>query len=207
MKKQQEDRKTKETYESLGRAYLDSIKNVDIEGFFEFIKTLPEGGRVLDVGCAGGRDSKRFAQNGFEVVGIDLADEFLKEAKKNVPEAKFLKMDLRELDFPENYFDAIWAVAVLLHIRKESILETLNGFRKILKSKGKLFITVKRGRGSKYVREKLSGDKQRFFTYFFKYEMEDFVRKSGFRILNSQISSDILGRKDVQWIIVEAEKV
>ncbi len=161
MKKQQEDRKTKETYESLGRAYLDSIKNVDIEGFFEFIKTLPEGGRVLDVGCAGGRDSKRFAQNGFEVVGIDLADEFLKEAKKNVPEAKFLKMDLRELDFPENYFDAIWAVAVLLHIRKESILETLNGFRKILKSKGKLFITVKRGRRAKYVREKLPGDKQR----------------------------------------------
>lgn len=117
---------------------------------FDFIKTLPKGGRILDVGCSAGRDSKRFAQNGFEIIGIDLVDVFLQEARKNVPEAKFLKMDLRRLNFSENYFDAIWAMAVLLYIEKKDLPETLNGFYNVLKPRGKLFITVKRGSGSKF---------------------------------------------------------
>lgn len=35
-------------------------------------KALPNGGRILDVGCSDGFHSMMFAKNGFEVVGVDL---------------------------------------------------------------------------------------------------------------------------------------
>jgi 2-polyprenyl-3-methyl-5-hydroxy-6-metoxy-1,4-benzoquinol methylase len=55
----------------------------------EYMRRLKSGGTVLDVGCAGGRDSKKLVGRGFKVIGIDLVDSFLKIARK-----KYLKLNL-----------------------------------------------------------------------------------------------------------------
>ena len=39
--------------------------------FEEFIKLLPENGKVLDAGCGSGRDADLFVQRGFDVGGVD----------------------------------------------------------------------------------------------------------------------------------------
>jgi len=193
-------------YEKLGGKYIKDIEKLVPSSFFDFIKLLPKNGKVLEIGCAGGRDSKKFSQKGFKVTGIDLVDIFLKEAEKNVPDAKFIKMDLRKLKFPKNYFNAIWANAVLLHIKKKNILKVLKGFYKVLKFGGKLYISVKRGKGKTYKKDKLSSDEKRLFVYFFKGEIEEYVKKAGFKIIFSQIFSDDAGRKNIKWIRLFAEK-
>lgn len=199
-------RKTIELYEKLGKKYVEDIAGADIRELPDLVKALPKGGRVLDVGCAGGRDSKKFIEAGFEVIGIDLVDVFLEEARKNVPQAKFIKMDLLNLGFSDNYFDGIWANAVLLHLKKEDTPQALKGFRRVLNSKGKLYISVKRGRGEQYKEERLSGGEKRFFSYFLKNELERFVKNAGFRIISSKIFPDTLGRKDLKCIGLLAEK-
>ncbi|HOZ36713.1 MAG TPA: class I SAM-dependent methyltransferase [bacterium] len=77
------------------------------------------------MGCAGGRDVGEFMKRKFEVVGIDLVDIFLKECKKKYSRAKFFKMNAKQLKFPSAYFDAVWALGVLLHINKKDIPKTL----------------------------------------------------------------------------------
>lgn len=204
--KEDKYRKTIELYERLGKRYIENVAGVTIKEFPDFVKLLPKCGRVLDVGCTAGRDSLKFVQEGFEVVGIDLVDVFLKEARKSVPQAKFLKMDLLELNFSKDHFDAIWANAVLLHIAKKDIPNALKGFYRVLKPGGKLHIGVKRGKGEKYKEEWLSGGEKRFFAYFFKNELEKFVKEAGFKIISSKIFPDELGRKDTKWIGILAEK-
>lgn len=206
--KSKEDKyqKTIELYGKLGKRYIEDIAGINVKWFPDFVKLLPKGGRILDVGCAGGRDSLKFVQEGFEVTGIDLVDTFLKEAKKNVSQARFIKMDLLNLKFPSNYFDAIWANAVLLHIKKKDVPRALNGLHRVLKPGGKLDIAVKRGKGERYKEERLSGGKKRFFVYFFKNELEKFVKEAGFKIISSKIFPDELGRKDVKWVVIWAEK-
>lgn len=201
-------KKTIELYEKLGKKYIKDIKGLTPKEFPDFIKLLPKGAKVLDVGCAGGRDSKRFVKKGFKVIGIELVDVFLKEARKNVPSAKFIKMDLCKLKFPKDYFDAIWAQAVLLHIKKKDIPKSLKGFYGVLKPGGKLHIKVrvKIGKGIGYKKEKLSGGEKRLFTYFLKDEIENFVKKADFKIILSKIFPDELGRKDIKWITVWAKK-
>lgn len=199
-------KETIEVYEKLGEKYIQDVAGVVAYGFKEFVELLSPGSLILDVGCAGGRDSKRFIQRGFRVIGIDLVDEFLEYAKKDVPEADFYKMDLLELDFPQNCFDAIWACAVLLHIKKKDIPRALEEFRKVLKPGGKLYICVKEGKGAEYKAEKLSGRQKRMFTYFTENELKNFLKKAGLKTIYAESFSDPLGRTDVKWFYVFAEK-
>jgi cyclopropane fatty-acyl-phospholipid synthase-like methyltransferase len=42
---------------------------------------LPHGARALDLACGKGRHSLHLKQKGFEVIGVDLSDESIAEAK------------------------------------------------------------------------------------------------------------------------------
>lgn len=197
---------TLEAYKRLGRCYTDNTFMIDIPELPEFIKLLSEDGKVLDVGCAGGRDAGKFSKAGFDVTGIDVIDVFLAEAAKNAPQAKFVKMDLLDLKFPDDFFDAIWAHAVLLHLERKNIPRAIKEFYRVLKTGGKIHIAVKKGRDSGWEADKLVGGEKRFFTYFSKKEIENYVKKAGFKIISSKITFDPTGRKNVKWIIIWAEK-
>jgi len=199
-------KKTIETYQRMGKKYLNDTKDIIAQDFFKFIKLISHNGKVLDVGCAGGKDTKRFIQKGFKVIGIDLVDIFLKEAKKALPQAKFVKMDLLKLKFPKDYFDALWANAVLLHIKKKDIPLALREFYKVLKFGGKLYLQVKTGKGTGYKKDKLSSGEKRFFSYFSEDEIKQYVKRAGFEIIKSRIVSDAVGRKDTKWISLWAGK-
>ena len=198
--------KTIEAYEKYGEQYIENIKGLTPPEFFEFVKILPKCGKVLDVGCAGGRDSKKFVQKGFKTVGIDLVDAFLRTARKNVPKAKFIKMDMRKLKFPAQYFDGLWASAVLLHLERKNVPKVLREFNKVLKAGGKLFVGVKVGKGIGYKKDKLLTSEKRKFTYFSKSEIDDLVKKAGFKILVSHIAPDDAGRRNIKWIRLWAER-
>jgi len=201
-----QNKKIIEVYNQLGKKYLKEIKPYVPTELKEFIKLLPPKALVLDVGCAGGRDSKEFTKRNYKVIGIDLIDDFLKQAKKDVPKAEFVKMDLLDLKFPQNHFDAIWANAVLLHINKKEFKQALNGFYQVLKKGGKLHIRVKKGKGKSSVKEELSQGKLRTFSYYSSKEIGNYLKKIGYKIIKTKIYPDDLGRKDVKWVGIWAEK-
>lgn len=194
-------------YKKLGKEYLKNIADLKVKGMDNFIRRLPKGAKVLDVGCAGGRDAKIFTEKGFRVIGIDLVDSFLKEARKTAPNAKFRKMDVRKLQFPKNYFDAIWAISVLVHVYRKDLLGVFRGFYRVLKPGGKLDVRMKQGKGTRSIEEKLSLYNKRIFIYISKIALERLVRKAGFHILQSTSFPDELGRRGVRWISVQAEKI
>ncbi len=74
---------------------------------------LPEGARILDVGCGPGGFGKAFQNWGFEVYGIDVAPRMVNLANKNGIQA-FQGSILDQLQYPTNTFDLIIA-ANLLH--------------------------------------------------------------------------------------------
>ena len=63
-------------------------------------------GRVLDIGCGAGRVSLFLQEQGYDVVGIDLASGAI-EACKTRGLKKAYVMSADELDFPESTFDTI----------------------------------------------------------------------------------------------------
>lgn len=99
---------TIQTYENLAKDYSRTHLDIrEIKKVADFFITYLKGPKVLDVGCGPGRDAKYFSEHGLEVVGIDLAKSFIKIASQNAPQATFLKMDMRNLEFGKETFDGI----------------------------------------------------------------------------------------------------
>ena len=193
-------------YALLGKPYLKAINKAVPPQIYDFIKLIPKHGRVLDAGSAGGRDSRIFSRAGLRVVGIDVVDNFLRESRRYAPKARFIKMDIKNLSFPSRYFDAVWANAILLHIKRAEVRRVIKGFGDVLKPNGLLHVGVKRGRGEKVVKEALSAGEGRFFTYFSKSEIEKFIKAAGFKIIRSEAVPDMLGRKKTEWVMVWGQK-
>ncbi len=63
-------------------------------------------GKVLEVGCGGGRISKYLESLGHEVIGIDLSAYALQAAMIHGASDSRL-IDARDMDFPDDYFDTV----------------------------------------------------------------------------------------------------
>lgn len=78
-----------------------------IDHLIEFVK-LPKGAKVLDVACGKGRHSKYLNNKGYDVTGIDLSSESIKEAKRYENEhLEFMVHDMRVPFRSEEYQMAV----------------------------------------------------------------------------------------------------
>jgi ubiquinone/menaquinone biosynthesis C-methylase UbiE len=66
---------------------------------------LEPGMRVLDVPCGTGRIARRLAKRGIDVVGVDITERFLEEARATGLAVE--KADMRELPFFDEEFDVV----------------------------------------------------------------------------------------------------
>lgn len=108
-----------------------------------FASRLPEGARVLDLGCGSGRDSKAFTDMGFDVVPVDGSEGMCRVASEllGVPVRRLLFSDL---DYKEG-FDGVWACASLLHVHPEELPDVMDKAHRALRPGGVLFVSFKSG--------------------------------------------------------------
>lgn len=198
------------TYDEIADFYANSMDVfTPIDDRKMFLSYLSPKSRILDVGSAAGRDSIFFSAQGHITVGVDLSQKLLAIARKKAPSLIFLHDDIRKKMFPDGSFDAVWACAVLLHQRRVEIPSILKNFYDVLARDGMLYIRVKEGEGEAGVKEKLSKNKQRHFTYFRLDELKNIVKSAGFdiqkafrsneKVINAQL-------RDIWWITIIARK-
>jgi ubiquinone/menaquinone biosynthesis C-methylase UbiE len=180
--------KTIESYNKYASEYYDNINILPhLNWLNEFCQYLGFNSEVLDLGCGFGKDSKYFIERGFNVTGIDLSAKLLEIAKKEVPRANFLLMDIRDLRFMENSFSGIWASASLLHIPKIDIQKTLDSLRAVLKKNGVIYISLKEGTGEYFEADMRYGkDALKYWSYYSPNEARSIIKKVGFKIIKEK---------------------
>lgn len=111
-----------------------------------FLKTK-HGARILDCPCGYGRHSVELASRGYDVTGVELCPQFLKEARSAsnaLPvdsKCKFIEGDIRSLPSELNNFDACINMFFSFgFFDEESNLKVLQEFYRVLANKGKLLI-------------------------------------------------------------------
>ena len=138
-------------YDAMAEHYLDWGGRVegDPRARFleEFSRSLPEGARVLDLGCGAGVPSTQLLAERFEVVGVDISQAQLRLAKKNVPQASFIQADLAELTFPDEEFAGITAFYSISHVPREEHAELFRRTAAWLEPGGLLLATLGAGGG------------------------------------------------------------
>ena len=79
----------------------------DLVELIETQCSLPPGGKILDLGCAGGDQSKLFSQKGYSVTGIDQVPSLIAFAKETYQQGglhgQFIVGDMREIDYQAQF--------------------------------------------------------------------------------------------------------
>ncbi len=162
------------------------------EKFDDFVQ-LVQGKRVIDIGCGTGKDAHLFIDAGFDYVGIDLSKKMLEVAKEREPRANFQLMDLYHLDFPSRSFDGFWADTSLLHVPKKDIGHVLESIKKLLKTGGVGFISMKQVGDKGNVVDGIAHEHRfgmEFDRYFALYTIDEFkhiLEDVGFAIVKNHV--------------------
>lgn len=99
-------------------------------------------GRLLDLACGTGRHAGEFSSLGWDVTGVDFSEALLEQARLNVPAARFLLQDMRELDLPGERFDAVTCLfdSIGYALTDEGVLATLTAAGRHIAPGGALVI-------------------------------------------------------------------
>lgn len=102
-------------------------------------RVVPQGGRILDLGCGNGGFLEKIKLLGYEVEGTEWTEASANRVSKTSGITIHVG-DLLGLDLPERHFDAVTMWHVLEHVRNP--FETLLKVHHLLKDKGFLFLSL-----------------------------------------------------------------
>ena len=130
-------------YEAHEPRYTLSFGQAPSRHLDAFLDRLPEGAKVLELGCGGGRDSARIIERGFILDATDGTPAMVRKANERFDVgARVMRFD--ELDAPSEY-DAVWAHACLLHVPRAELPNVLAAILRALRPGGWHFANYKLG--------------------------------------------------------------
>jgi cyclopropane fatty-acyl-phospholipid synthase-like methyltransferase len=97
---------------------------------------LPDGARVLELGCGGGTRETAFLASRFALTGIDLSARQLERARERVPSAAFVHGDFTTLEQPPESYDAVVAFYVFNHVPRDLLPKLLADIHSWLREPG-----------------------------------------------------------------------
>lgn len=206
-------KQTIQWYDDNAQDYASKIENSPaIELIQRFINTVGTDSKILDAGCAGGRDCRIFKDRKLMPVGIDLSMSLIEVARKKNPDIEFHHGSFLDLPFEDLSFDGVWSHASLLHLETiEEVQIALKEFYRVLRPGGFLHVFVKQQTGKEKTTtaaHSFSGDFKRFFQFFTKQEMRKLIEEAGFKMIDIQDNYRTPdGRKNIKWVAVLGQKV
>ncbi len=128
-----------ESPDGAGHAYIKGVK--DLPYLLQSLAPKPNE-KILDVGCGMGRLTEVIAERGSEVVGIDISEYAIEQAKeryKGKGNLQFICLNALEMDY-ESQFDKVLCYHFIEHLTLPDARILLKKIHSALKSEGTLVI-------------------------------------------------------------------
>lgn len=135
-----------EAFDAIGDRYDDAFphKEGQVNSAGWLAAGLPSGSRVLDLGCGTGVPTARqLVDAGHDVVGIDISEEMIRIARREVPGADFRVLDIADLESEDlGTFDGVAAFFSLLMLPRDEIPVALRMVHRLLRPGGLLTLSM-----------------------------------------------------------------
>ena len=194
------DKLTARYYDQSANRYFNTTVDADVRGLYEhFLKYVPNGAKILDLGCGSGRDAKAFLNMGYDVDAIDGSEELARIA------SEYTGIQVKCMDFNQlnesSVYDAIWTCASLLHVTSQDLPNIMARIRRALKPSGVAYASFKYG-DFEGVRD------DRYYTDMTSERFAGVLNKAdGFSIVEEWYSDDVRAENNTVWYNVILRKV
>jgi SAM-dependent methyltransferase len=171
-------------YGAHARAYRDDNRELPNHIRAEldtFAGAVGAGRRVLEIGSGGGRDAVYLESLGLQVRRTDVTPAFvdlLREDGFTADVLDPLRDDLTDPVWPHELYDAVWANACLLHVRRAHLPTVLERLRRATRPGGLLRFSVKEGNGEQWL-NRGPVTEPRLFIYWKKADLCAVVDQAG----------------------------
>jgi len=131
----------------------------------DFLSSLArdECHRLLEIGAGTGCDGAFFRQHALNVICVDLSPEMVRCCREKGLEAYV--MDVVDLQFAHDAFDAVYSFNSLLHLPKAELPVALREVRRVLRPGGSFFLGLYGGYDHEGVWEQDAYEPKRFFSF------------------------------------------
>ncbi len=172
------------------------------------LRHLPEGGRVIEIGCGSGRDAFFLLSHGYDVTVVDASSEMLRAALANHPELAG-RIYHAAIPFPSKHplsklsFNALVMIATVMRISDQDLSQCVSQIRQLLKPDGILFISTSIGR------EGITEDRDsegRIYVERQPDELQLLFKRLGFRLIANYQNADSFGR-NFNWITLVMQRI
>ena len=143
---------------------------------------IPDGARVIDVGCGCGRPIAAFLSRRFQVTGVDISRAQIKLAKQSVPNATFVHGDATKLQFDHGTFDAAVMMYALFHIPRHDQFKFLVKLRMWLVDGGFFLVSLAQESEPGYLEDDFFGTTM-YWSHFSKDESLKQFERAGFSLV------------------------
>ncbi|HTO26658.1 MAG TPA: class I SAM-dependent methyltransferase [Gaiellaceae bacterium] len=167
----------------------------------ELLSRLPDGARVLELGCGAGVPDTALLAARFRLTAVDVSPEQIRRASAAVPDATFVCADFTELELEPGSFEAVAAFYSFNHVPRDLLAPLFARVAGWLVRDG-LFLTAL---GTTDL-EDWTGEWLGAPTYFSSFEPETNTRlleDAGFELLRDELVTFTEPDGDVtfQWIL------
>lgn len=160
------------------------------------VKTIPQEGSILDLGCGTGEPiAQFFIEKGFKVTGVDGSQKMIERCKTRFPSERWIVSDMREINLHQQ-FDAILAWHSFFHLDHDSQRNMFKIFESHIKSGGILAFTS--GDEESEVWSD-NGGQQLYHASLSTEEYNSLLKDSSFKLLVHKIRDPECGEATV-WV-------
>ena len=197
------------TYNHLKSTYdkwAESVRTEERQKYLAKIdQMLPQGSNILDVGCGNGLLNTLHLAKSFNVIGVDISERQIAEAKKNLPGVEFICADVRDQEFESDSLDGIVSFYYFNHIPRSSYNMLLNKFNQWLKPEGLLIASFGIGDMEGWTGEWLGTTT--FFSSSSRQETLSSIKTNGFRIEEESIETASENGTNISFLWITARNM
>lgn len=155
--------------------------------------------KILDIGSGSGRDVLDLLKHGYDAYGVDASEQLICVSQINNPTLKerLFHSSLPKLEKITEKYDGILCSAVLMHIPKEHLFDSVYKIRELLNAGGRLLLSIPLNRSVD--RETFRDEEGRLFYPYSGEYLQLLLERVGFQIIGKWINKDSLHR-DLEWI-------
>ncbi len=107
-----------------------------------FCKKLDKGSEVLDIGCGSGLPvTRELVNKDFRVTGVDISNSMIRVAKKNVPQAKYVRSSMTDIKFKDK-FDGIVSSYSMICLDPKNFKKSARKVVEALRQRGFFFLAL-----------------------------------------------------------------
>jgi SAM-dependent methyltransferase len=134
-------------YSHHASSYHKDTFHIDPTSFLEpLTRFVKAPAKILDVGCASGRDLLWLKRRGYSVLGLERSAALAEMARRNAG-CRVIEADFQSFDFTTLQVDAVILIGALVHLVKSDFANVLIPILRSVKGHGFMLISVKEGMG------------------------------------------------------------